>query len=77
VRVPVGLVALEFPLAGITGLCSGYEHGCEKWLTESTEVNYAQKPVKSLFSSKMVTVELQGDSGETIRRHLGVEGAVE
>ncbi len=53
---------------------SSSERECEKWLTESTGVKYAQKRVKNFFSSEIVTVELLGDSGETTRRHLGSEG---
>ena len=30
----------RFPWLNITVLCSGDEHGCEKWLTESPRERY-------------------------------------
>lgn len=34
-------------------------------------MKYAQKRVKNVFSSEIMTVELLGDSGETTWRHFG------
>ena len=55
----------------VTALGSGEEHRCDKWLTESPGVMYAQKPCD------IVEVGRLGDSGETTRRHFWVGVAVE
>jgi hypothetical protein len=39
----------------ITALCSGDEHGCEKWLTDSLRVKYDQKQDKGSFFINMTT----------------------
>jgi hypothetical protein len=47
---------LPSPWLDTTGLCSGDEHGCEKWLTESLGMGYAHKEDKIGFFANMTTV---------------------
>ena len=46
----------RFPWPDITAPCSGDEHGCEKWLTESLGVRYAKEKNKAGFFSNVAKV---------------------
>jgi len=67
----------RFPWPDIAALCSGDDHGCEKWLTESPGVRYAQKRDKIGFFSNVTTVLASlGPRGGPCGGLFGVRGTI-